>query len=147
MRNLIALIYILFFLITAPVMAMNFNFFTVCIKEHCFDARVADNPRSRTKGLMNELSMPINEAMLFVFPFESKPSFWMKRMNFPLDILFINDDDVIVYIVKNAPPCQEKKCPNFQTTRPASRVLEINAGLCKELNIHVGDKVSYFIKE
>ena len=147
MRKLITLIYVLLFLTTTPLMASNFNFLTVCIKNNCFYSRVADNPRSRTKGLMNELSMPKNEGVLFVFPFEMKPSFWMKNMKFPLDILFINDDDVIVYIVKNAPPCKQKKCQSFQTTRPASKVLEINAGLCKELNIHVGEKVSYFIEE
>ncbi len=147
MLKIITLIWFIFVSVT-KVEANNYNFITVCINEsHCFNSRVADNPSSRTKGLMNELMLPKDEGMLFVFPFEMKPEFWMKNMNFPLDIIFINDEDIIVYLVKNVPVCREKKCPNYKTTRPASKVLEINAGLSKALGIHVGDKVSYYIEE
>ena len=147
MRNILTLLTIILVLSSINGFANNFNFLKVCIKKHCFDSRVADNPSSRTKGLMNEFLLPVNEAMLFMFPFEMKPGFWMKNMNFPLDIIFINDDDIIVYIVKNAPPCKEKSCPTYTTTRAASKVLEINGGLCNKYGIHVGSKVHYFIEE
>ena len=55
----------------------------------------------------------------------------MKNTKIPLDILFINDNDIIVYMVKNAQPCQTKKCPYKQPK--ASKVLEINAGLSKNI--------------
>ena len=50
----------------------------------------------------------------------------MKDTLIPLDIIFINDKDIVVYMVKNAQPCKSEKCPIYKTTRNASKVLEIN---------------------
>ena len=58
---------------------------------------------------MGEVGLPKDEAMLFIFPYESRPEFWMKNTKIPLDILFINDNDIIVYMVKNAQPCKTEK--------------------------------------
>ena len=96
---------------------------------------------------MGETNLPKNEGMLFVFPFEGKPGFWMKNTKIPLDILFINDEDIIVYSVKNAQPCTTKDCPVYKTTRYASKVLEINGGIANELGIRVGDQVMYFMDD
>ena len=109
-------------------------------------SRIADTPTARAKGLMGETFLPRNEAMLFVFPVEGLPSFWMKKQE-SLDILFINDKDVIVYTVKNAQPCDGNDCPIYKTTRRASKVLEINGGMANELGIRVGDTVAYFIED
>jgi uncharacterized membrane protein (UPF0127 family) len=126
----------------------NLNYLKTCVKEqHCFDTRVADNVFQRAKGLMGETNLPRDEGMLFIFPFEGKPGFWMKNTKIPLDILFINDEDIIVYSVKNAQPCTTEDCPVYKTTRYASKVLEINGGLSNELGIRVGDHVMYFMDD
>ena len=98
-------------------------------------------------SLQNETYLPKKEGMLFIFPMEGYPSFWMKKTKIPLDILFINDKDTIVYTVKNAQPCDGRDCPVYKTTRRASKVLEINGGLANELGIRVGDQVAYFIED
>ena len=127
---------------------VNFNLFKTCINKHCFDTRIADNPISRGRGLIGEEYLPKNEGMLFIFPVSSTPEFWMKNTKIHLDILFINDNDTIVYAVKNAPPClSNEKCPTYKPNHPVSRVLEINGGLSNELNIKVGDQVEYFIED
>ena len=95
---------------------------------------------------MGESNLPNDEGMLFVFPEEQFPEFWMKDTLIPLDILFINDSDIIVYMVKNAQPCKSETCPIYKTTRKASKVLEINGGLSKKFGLHVGDSVMYFIE-
>jgi uncharacterized membrane protein (UPF0127 family) len=96
---------------------------------------------------MGETSLPKNEGMLFIFPSENKPEFWMKNTKIPLDIIFINDNDIIVYMVKNAPPCINDPCPLYKTTRNASKVLEINAGLSKKHNFKTGQVVTYYIED
>ena len=96
---------------------------------------------------MGEALLPEKEGMLFIFPRENKPGFWMKDTLIPLDIIFINDKDIVVYMVKNAQPCKSEKCPIYKTTRNASKVLEINGGLSKKLDLHVGDPVVYFIED
>lgn len=129
------------------VIGINQNYIKTCIKRICFDARIADNPMARSKGLMGEVGLPKDEGMLFIFPFESRPEFWMKNTKIPLDILFINDKDIIVYMVKNAQPCKTEKCPLYKTSRNASKVLEINGGLSKLYGFHVGNTVEYFIAD
>lgn len=140
------IIYLICIAISFPIFSQNSNYIKTCIKDHCFDARIADNPGSRTKGLMGEMRLPEKEGMLFIFEQEKKPSFWMKDTLIPLDILFINDNDLVVYMVKNAQPCNTEKCPVYTTTRNASKVLEINGGMSKKLDLHVGDQVVYFVE-
>ena len=128
------------------IQAINTNYLKTCIKNQCFDTRIADNAFTRSKGLMGENMLPKNEGMVFIFPNLGKPGFWMKDTKIPLDIIFINDEDIIVYMVKNAQPCSKEKCPIYKTTRLASKVLEINAGLSKVYEIHVGDNVEYYME-
>ena len=130
-----------------PLFPTNINFIDVCVKGICFSSRVMDNPITRAKGLMNETFLPANEGMLFVFPMNVTPEFWTKKMHYPIDIMFINDDDIVVYLVKNAPPCKTDECQIFKPTTPVSRVLEINGGLSDKYGIHVGDSVEYYIED
>ena len=136
------------FLLSGGVFSNNFNFVTTCIKSICFDTRIADTQFARAKGLMGETSLPEDEGMLFFFSSLDYPEFWMKNTKIPLDILYINDEDVIVYMVKHALPCiKGRDCPVYKTTRPASKVLEINGGLSKKYGFHVGDSVEYFLTD
>ena len=144
---MIKVFYLICLISSLPVIGQNLNYIQTCINKQCFDARIADNPASRTKGLMGEVMLPENEGMLFIFPSEGTPEFWMKDTKIPLDILFINDLDIVVYMVKNAQPCKSDKCPVYKTTRRASKVLEINGGLSNKYNLHVGDPVQYFISD
>jgi uncharacterized protein len=135
--------------VTIPVMSQNFNHINVCVQQACFLSRIADNPVTRSRGLMHETRLPKAEGLLFVFPYPGMPGFWMKNMKFPIDILYVNEQDIVAYIVKNAQPCSGAKteCPIYKPTHKTIRVLEINAGLSEEYNIHVGDAVQYFIEE
>ena len=127
----------------------NINLIDVCVENKtCFQSRIVDNPITRAKGLSNETFLPENEGMLFIFPMESRPSFWAKNMQYPIDIIYINEDDVITYMVKNVPPCSDDdQCPKYRPKNPISKVLEINAGQSKKWGIHVGDVVQYYIED
>src|SRR3989344_5194996 len=78
----------------------------VCFKDKCFNVEIADD-EERTNGLMFRGQMDRDNGMLFIFDKEDKYDFWMKNMNFPLDILWINEDKKVVYIHKDTPPCPE----------------------------------------
>ena len=47
---------------------------------------LAITPEARAQGLSGRPSLSENEGVLFVFDKPDKYSFWMKNMNFPLDI-------------------------------------------------------------
>lgn len=114
---------------------------------------IADSDLTREIGLSGRQKLKeyfidnklITEGMLFSFPTESKPVFWMKDMNFDLDIIWLDHNLKIVYIEKNARTSSyNKENPNssqFFTSGniPAKYVLEINSGYFDKMNLKVGD--------
>lgn len=106
-------------------------------------AEIADTPEKIVQGLSGREKLPENSGMLFVFKQTGEYTFWMKEMRFALDFLFINGDTV-VDLAENIPPPaggpgQEPKIIN--AAQPFDKVLEINAGQIKKLNIKIGDKI------
>ncbi len=110
---------------------------------------IANNPEDRERGLSGRDSLALNKGMLFVFPEPDNYSFWMKDMNFSLDFIWINNDK-IVEITENVKPedypsalnsAQSSLPKNLVPKNKADKVLEINAGTVKRLNIKVGDKI------
>lgn len=114
----------------------------VCIKDRCFSVEIAANQSQRDYGLMNREHLDPDRGMLFVYEEEGYHSFWMKNTLIPLDIIWINSSQEIVYIERNAQPCTSDYCPLIDPWESASYVLEINGGLCDKYGINVGDKVN-----
>ena len=80
----------------------------VCIEDKiCFYVEVADTLNEREKGLSGKQSLEINKGMLFIFEKETLSGFWMKDMNFPIDIIWIDKNMRIIGIEKSPVPCEE----------------------------------------
>jgi len=107
---------------------------------HLFKAYIADTPAKQQLGLMHQQELATDSAMLFTFTSSTYQQFWMKNTLIPLDIIFINDNK-IVDIEHNAKPCDQDPCPTYNSENPANKVLEINGGLSKKLNINIGQDV------
>ncbi len=101
---------------------------------------IADDDCKRTLGLSEKESLD-NEGMFFVFEKVGNYGFWMKDMNFPLDILWFNDNFEVVGIEKNLSPDTYPK--SFGENYFAKFVLEISAGGSDRYNIKVGDKIIF----
>jgi len=112
---------------------------TVEINGFRFLTKIADTDSARQLGLSGMPSMPNGEAMLFLFPDQKIRSFWMKDMNFALDIIFIRDHEIVDIITLQKP--SNGKIPGYTSKSSADKVLEINAGLTQKLNIKIGDSV------
>jgi len=80
--------------------------------------------------------------MLFSFAEDKIHSFWMKNTLIPLDMIWINSRNEIVYIYENAQPCKEDPCTSITPPVEARFVLEINGGLAEELGINIGDNIN-----
>ncbi|MDX1536041.1 MAG: DUF192 domain-containing protein, partial [Candidatus Spechtbacterales bacterium] len=65
---------------------------------------LAEKPEDKAKGLSGRSSLAEEHGMLFVFNRPGTYSFWMKEMNFPIDIIWIGEDMRVVDITKNAKP-------------------------------------------
>jgi len=103
---------------------------------------VADTPWERSRGLSDRDMLPDGRGMLFVFENPGKYAFWMYRMRFPLDIIWVSEDGRVVHIVENAPPCPANgPCPSYQPSEDALYVVEVNAGFAEKHGIRLGSKV------
>jgi uncharacterized membrane protein (UPF0127 family) len=81
--------------------------------------------------------------MLFLFPHPYYEVFWMKGMEFPLDIIYIRNNHIIaIYPSLANPTVQHTQVPIVTPPIPANEVLEINAGLSQTYHFKIGDTVS-----
>jgi len=92
------------------------------------------------KGLGGRKDLSRARAMLFKFPRKGEYAFWMKDMNFDLDIIWIADGKV-AYIKKNFSHNSDE---TVSPPVPADKVLEIGAGLADKYGFKVGDRVDIF---
>jgi uncharacterized membrane protein (UPF0127 family) len=102
--------------------------------------RVANTDKTRELGLSHFKTLAKNEGILFSFPQVGIYPFWMKDMNFPLDIIWIDENSTIVDRVINADPSSYPK--SFIPQHVARYVLEIPAGTADQYGLIVGALVT-----
>ncbi|OGE78685.1 hypothetical protein A3J19_00635 [Candidatus Daviesbacteria bacterium RIFCSPLOWO2_02_FULL_41_8] len=116
----------------------------VILGEKAFLVEVADTDTLRTRGLSGHVPLSEEEGMLFIFDRPDNYGFWMKDMNFPIDIVWMDESLKIVHIEKNISPETYPKV--LRPTEKSLFVLEISAGQSDLLNIKVGDEVKFLRK-
>ncbi|VAW43955.1 FIG007785: exported protein [hydrothermal vent metagenome] len=121
----------------------------VSLNDQSFVIELADTDNTRALGLMYREHMADDEGMLFVFPDTQRRAFWMKNTLIPLDILYFDQNQKLVSISENTPPCKNTttRCPNYPSAKPAKYVLEINAGLSQQYGFKSGDKLIIHLKK
>lgn len=92
-------------------------------------------------GLGGTEALGENEGALFVLEDHDK-YFWMKNMNYSLDIVFMDNNYKIIQTLHDLEPCTINSCPTFPTPKNASYALELNAGTVEELGIGPGDRIN-----
>jgi len=104
---------------------------------------VADTVEKRSLGLGKRSGLENGWGMLFVFEKRKQHGFWMKDMEFPLDIIWL-DNHRIAYILRNVQPVKSGVIPPVMTPPEAVNfVLEIYAGRADELKLQVGQHLKY----
>ncbi len=128
------IIALLFELAKQPTVAMN-------VDGQRFNLLLATTPAQLEKGLGYRSSLPRNEGMLFEFQTASVQCFWMKGMEFPLDMIWVNSSKQIVYIQANVSP---KTYPhNYCPLEPAQYVIELNAGEVAATQLRLGQTLNF----
>lgn len=101
-----------------------------------FTAKLAGTPSLRDKGLSGVTNLSHDQALILAYPSDGKWPIDMKNMKVPLDILWLNSDKKIVYIVKNASP--DNIDTVFTPKTDARFVIELPAGSADNLSIKSG---------
>ena len=113
---------------------------TIKIDGIVLEVQIADTDPRRARGLMFQEQLPLDEGMLLVFDDANKRSIWMLNMQFPLDVIWIDDNNKVVFIEKNVPPCKTAletvTCPSYKGgSKDAKYVLEVTAGFVDAFKI------------
>lgn len=96
----------------------------------------------QTLGLGGRLKLGAQEGMIFVFDNSITRTFWMKDMNFPIDIIWVNEDDEVVGVERGASP---DSYPKVFTSPPfVNLVIEINP---QSAEIPLGTKIIFKCKK
>jgi len=107
---------------------------------------IAKSPGEREQGLSDRKNLCLDCGMLFVFDQEGFYPFWMRRMYFDIDILWIADDRVVdVTLGAKVSSKEEFAAPKtfYRSRVPIDKVLEVDAGWVEKNGIKAGDVVKY----
>ena len=105
------------------------------------DVRIADTQDKRYLGLSNTSSLARDEGMLFVHDEEGSHGYVMRRMDFPLDIIFVDANGTITTI--HHAPTRENGARSMEPFQGHGKyVLEVNRGWANRTGVTVGDTVA-----
>lgn len=109
--------------------------------DECVHLEVAATNSARTLGLSGRASMPADQGMLFDFYKPGEYCMWMKDMSFALDMMWLNEDKEIIYMIENVGP--DTYPQSFCGPKEARYVVEVNAGVVKAADLHVKQRIRF----
>ncbi len=128
------------------ILTQNYNT-PITVGDKKLLVEIVDTDESRKLGLSNRTTLSEGDGMLFDFTNTdtSLPSFWMKDMNFDIDIIWINKNKIIG-ITPNVPAPNNKNIsetllPSYPPPSAITHVLEVPSGWTKKNNIKIGNDV------
>ena len=98
-------------------------------------AELVSTPRDTARGLMYRTSLAEDRGMLFDLRTREDHQFWMHNTCIPLDLLYLDDDGLVVGIVENAPTLNDEP---RGVGCPSRYVLEVNAGWARRHGVKAG---------
>ena len=102
----------------------------VLLESACTDSK-------RVLGLMNRPSLSENTGMVFIYDGNVEQSFWMKNVNFPLDLIYLREGTV-TRVYKKIKPCTTDICRVYSSKGLIDQALEVPAGFCAQHRIKKG---------
>ena len=111
------------------------------IDETSIEVEVADTAETRMQGLSGREVLPEGTGMFFVFEKPAPYGFWMKGMNFAIDIVWVNESFEVVGIENDISPETFPKI--FYPNIAIKYVLEVPSGFSRNHGIDIGD-IMYF---
>ncbi len=109
---------------------------------HTFQIELADTAEEKRVGLSNHTVLPEGHGMLFKFESKVIPGFWMKDMQFPIDIVWI-EDHMVVGIESNIPLPTSTNLSIYRPGKAINWALELNAGEAQAKGIRTGSSVKF----
>ncbi len=113
---------------------------TITIDGKGIPVSIADTETERAQGLSGTTALQKGSGKLFIFERPAKYGFWMKDMQYPLDIVWIGSGFTVVDVIENILP--ESYPSVFYPKHEALFVVEVNAFEAKKLGFIPGAVLS-----
>jgi uncharacterized membrane protein (UPF0127 family) len=94
---------------------------------------VADSTGRRLRGLLGKRDLPAGQGVLLRPAWSIHTAF----MRFPIDVVFLDADQIVVKIVPSLQSFKTASC------RGAREVVELRAGECERRGLALGDRVAW----
>lgn len=114
------------------------------IADSTFQATVLREDAEIMRGLSGTKSLANDHAVLFVFPHDSDWGMWMKDMNYPIDIIWLDRSGKVVHLQANADPSSynrddPSRSKIYRPSTDARYVIETVSGTIERTGIEKGD--------
>ena len=113
----------------------------VSIRDTTLSVEIADTVLRQIRGLSGRPSLGEHEGMLFVYESPHVMSFWMKDMQFPIDIIWVDENKTIVDISSDVSP--DTFPQTFVPSVPVQYVLEVQTGWARNHGVARGDQLAW----
>jgi len=115
---------------------------TVTINGTVWHVEASVTAKEKEKGLGGRDRLLPLHGMIFVYDHKELYPFWMKGMQFPLDFIWL-DGNEIIDVTQNVGVPAGDVIPVVTPKVPADKVLEVNAGEAQTYGIKIGDRVLF----
>ena len=97
--------------------------------DNTFKVECVVSPQALQRGLSGRPSLASGTGMLFIFTNLAKQSMWMPDMNFPLDIIWLDETLSVVKITYGLQPCASREnCPSASSVYDSKYAIEMPQG-------------------
>ena len=119
---------------------------TVRIDDDVITVEIADTAAERQRWLTFRQDRLANDtALLLKYDESDLHQVWMLNIEYNLDLVWLDRDGNVVYMIKNAPPCQnvvETVSCTYKTTSRSLYVMAGTAGFIDEHGISNGSRMA-----
>ncbi len=100
------------------------------IDSDVINIEIASSSLARERGLSGRDNLPKDHGLLFIFPITARYGFWMRDMNFAIDMVWIRGDKVVGVTSDVQPQTNTPiwKLSVFYPPEAVDKVLEVPAG-------------------
>ena len=128
---------VLFFALLPSILAKPF--IDVQLGSNHYQLEVVENEDDKKRGLSGRSNIRDDQGMIFIYAEQDRRCMWMKDMNFSIDIIWLDENEVISHIEANVTP---ETYPNsFCGETDAKYVIELKGGVADSNGVRVGDNV------
>lgn len=111
----------------------------IFLKTETLTAAILDTPTAKQKGLSGQDKLAPHQAVLMIFPEPGEYGIWMPNMKFPIDVIWLDQNQQIVHLEPNVTP--DSYPQTFYPNKPAQLIIEANIKTIENNHLQLGDKI------